>query len=125
VRILAVSNAPAPVKNVSTRSKVHLASPLFSPFTLTLPDALHLSRSQIKQDGLTDSQREKQHLDSLFEVRPPPSRRLILCSRARLTNDLIFSNRSQSAKADEDSEEDEAVQPVRASHRIEQDDDEW
>ncbi|GAA5842539.1 hypothetical protein JCM9279_003612 [Rhodotorula babjevae] len=67
-----LSNAPAPVKNVSTRSK-------------------------IKQDGLTDSQREKQHLDSLFE----------------------------SAKADEDSEEDEAVQPVRASHRIEQDDDEW
>ncbi|GAA5898964.1 hypothetical protein JCM8208_005439 [Rhodotorula glutinis] len=67
-----LSNAPVPVKNVSTRSK-------------------------IKQDGLTDSQREKQHLDSLFE----------------------------SAKADEDSEEDEAVQPVRASHRIEQDDDEW
>ncbi|BGP40025.1 hypothetical protein JCM10450v2_004005 [Rhodotorula kratochvilovae] len=67
-----LSNAPAPVKNVSTRSK-------------------------IKQDGLTDSQREAQHLDALFET----------------------------AKADEDSSEDETVQPVRAAHRIEQDDDDW
>ncbi|BGP70329.1 hypothetical protein NBRC10513v2_003688 [Rhodotorula toruloides] len=66
-----LSGAPAPVKNISTRSK-------------------------IKSDGLTDSQREQQHLDHLF----------------------------QTAK-DEAASDEEEVEPVRSKNAIVQDDDEW
>ncbi|BGP31897.1 hypothetical protein JCM10296v2_003676 [Rhodotorula toruloides] len=66
-----LSEAPAPVKHVSTRSK-------------------------IKADGLTDSQREQQHLDHLF----------------------------QTAK-DEAASDEEEVEPVRSKNAIVQDDDEW
>ncbi|GEM07388.1 coronin 7 [Rhodotorula toruloides] len=66
-----LSDAPAPVKTVSTRSK-------------------------IKSDGLTDLQREQQHLDHLF----------------------------QTAKDEAASDEEEA-EPVRSKNAIAQDDDEW
>ncbi|GAA5963348.1 hypothetical protein JCM8115_000985 [Rhodotorula mucilaginosa] len=65
-----LSEAPAPVKNVSTRSK-------------------------IKQDGMTDSQREQAQLDTLFD------------------------NAKAGAASDEDEED-----PVRSKHAI-VDDDDW
>ncbi|GAA5861637.1 hypothetical protein JCM3774_002654 [Rhodotorula dairenensis] len=65
-----LSDAPAPVKNVSTRSK-------------------------IKQDGMTDSEREQAHLDELFH------------------------NAKAGAGSDEEEEEEE---PVRSKHAIVDDD---
>ena len=59
----AVSEAPAPVKNVSTRSKVGY----FISTSIEQP-LMYVPPLQIKQDGMTDSQREQAQLDTLFDA---------------------------------------------------------